>query len=656
MGTVYRAEDLQGNDLAVKVLKNEFASDPIIVTRFIQERSILLRLVSSNIVSVVDLVVEGETMAIVMERVRGGSLREYLQTRDEGLETFEAIQIAIQILDGLTVAHSQGVIHRDVKPDNILVDKTCDTPIAKITDFGISGLIEGSPHTRLTSLVGTPEYMAPELVKSEAATSAVDIYSTGIVLYEMIAGRTPFGGGNVYAVLKRHAENTPDRPHGIEDELWTTIQSMLAKRPAMRPNAADLRKRLSTIVSATDDTTVVRTRPDPIANPTESSTQLGLPNGTTPSDTDLSTQVRDESPTLLRTTKDSNLGSTAISRSAGSPRKRLRLVVGGLIVVLLIVGGGIAIAVDGGGPKPHKAHRTLSSNTSPTKPVGTTAPQSPWSTRDIDGSNGFNSISCTSETFCAALGTGVLTFDGSNWSEPTSIDGSGSGSGPMLSSISCTTTTFCMAVDSKGNSLTYDGSSWSAPTSIDGSSGLNSISCIGDAFCAAVDSGGNVVSYNGSKWSAPMSIDGSFQIYSISCTSQTFCAAVDNHGNVLTYNGSRWTAPTSIDGSDFLTSVSCTSATFCMAVDYNGDALTYNGSSWTAPASIGASKYLTVSCATDTFCMAVDFNGNAYSFNGSSWSAPITIGTSSLSSISCATNTACVAVDVNGNAHTYATS
>ena len=144
MGTVYRGEDRRGNDLAVKLLRAELASDPVVLARFIQERALLLRLASPNIVRVVDLVVEGDTVAIVMERVDGGSLSQYLKRRGHRLGTEEAIQICIDLLEGLSVAHAQGVVHRDIKPDNVLIDDTSSELRAKVTDFGIAGLIEGS--------------------------------------------------------------------------------------------------------------------------------------------------------------------------------------------------------------------------------------------------------------------------------------------------------------------------------------------------------------------------------------------------------------------------------------------------------------------------------------------------------------------------------
>ena len=119
------------------------------------------------------------------------------------------MSFARQLLDGAAAVHAAGIIHRDVKPENVLVDASADEVILKLTDFGIARLSYGPALTQQPSLLGTPEYMAPELADSAAATTAADLYSIGIVLYEMLAGRTPFEGGHPLAVLYRHVEQLP---------------------------------------------------------------------------------------------------------------------------------------------------------------------------------------------------------------------------------------------------------------------------------------------------------------------------------------------------------------------------------------------------------------------------------------------------------------
>ena len=250
MGAVYRGEDREGRDLAVKILRSEFSSDSLILSRFMQERALMVRLVGDGIVKVVDFVAEGEMLAIVMERITGGSLRDLMVRDRQSISQSMAIQLLADVAAGLATAHAAGVIHRDIKPENVLIDDAGERPVALVTDFGISGLTEGSAHTRMTSLVGTPQYMAPELINGDVASPAVDVYAAGIMLYELLSGKTPFAGGHVMATLKRHVDELPQRIEGLTDALWFALESTLAKRPEERPSAADFHLRLVGLLEA----------------------------------------------------------------------------------------------------------------------------------------------------------------------------------------------------------------------------------------------------------------------------------------------------------------------------------------------------------------------------------------------------------------------
>ena len=228
MGQVYRGSVREtGSPVAVKVLKPELVSDPDIVARFFQERSILLSITHANIVRLIDLVVEGQTLAIVMEFVKGKDLRHELLAK-RTLAPSEVARYGCQLLDGLAAVHSAGIVHRDVKPENLLLDTSGSRPELKLTDFGVARLTYGSL-TKVSSLIGTPEYMAPELADYEHATVAADLYSTGIVLYELLAGRTPFGGGHPVAVLRRHIDEPPPPIPGAPVQLWTLMASLLPR-------------------------------------------------------------------------------------------------------------------------------------------------------------------------------------------------------------------------------------------------------------------------------------------------------------------------------------------------------------------------------------------------------------------------------------------
>lgn len=234
-GVVWRARDKRNNNVVVaKVLREEHTQDLDLVTRFIKERSLLTKLKGPQIVGVKDLVVEGSRLAIVMEYVDGVSLRNVL--KGSNLRPIEAVTIALHVLEGLKIAHKNNVVHRDIKPDNVLLTKGWQKGrqgSIKLTDFGISRLItEG--HSTSTSLVGTPEYLPPELIERGDASYPADVYSVGIMLYELLAGRTPFAGkGTDFSILHRHTTaEVPPLP--VRQELWEVLLNMLEKRPHIR--------------------------------------------------------------------------------------------------------------------------------------------------------------------------------------------------------------------------------------------------------------------------------------------------------------------------------------------------------------------------------------------------------------------------------------
>ena len=226
-----------GDPVAVKVLKPELVSDPEAVARFMRERQILVSIRDPNVVQVIDLVAEGETLAIVMELIQGRDLRRYLRDQ-RTLAPAEAVRLMIQLLNGMAAVHAAGVIHRDIKPENLLLETSSEQPVLKLTDFGVARLSYGASLTKLSSLIGTPEYMAPELAENDSATQAADLYSAGVVLYEMIGGRTPFAGGHPLAILRRHVDQAPPPIPGIPAALWDQIARLLAKDPAARPASA----------------------------------------------------------------------------------------------------------------------------------------------------------------------------------------------------------------------------------------------------------------------------------------------------------------------------------------------------------------------------------------------------------------------------------
>ncbi|MBD8870508.1 serine/threonine-protein kinase [Nocardioides donggukensis] len=254
MGEVWRARDREtGQERAAKVLRSEFARDTEIVTRFIQERSILMGLRHPNIVRVHDLVVEGDRLGILMDLVDGGDVRGRLRA-DGTMTGRDAVVVVGAVLDALAEAHSQGCLHRDVKPDNVLLDGAllADPGAVKLSDFSIAKLAQEST-VMATGLLGTPGYMPPELFLHGQFSAASDVYAAGILLYELLGGRTPFAGpGTAHTVGHRHVMAEPPRLP-VDDRLWHVLGTMLDKDPRVRLTAAGTARTLRDLPDAVLD-------------------------------------------------------------------------------------------------------------------------------------------------------------------------------------------------------------------------------------------------------------------------------------------------------------------------------------------------------------------------------------------------------------------
>lgn len=340
MGEVRRGATSTGEPVAVKLLRPEFADDPSMVARFLQERSILTGLTDENVVHVRDLVAEGTTLAIVMDLVEGPDLRKELISQGT-LPPAEAAAIAAGVLRGLAAVHAVGVVHRDVKPENVLLDPTTHPGyvLPRVTDFGISKLVDQKSPVRRTSVIGTPEYMAPELIDDSEPTAASDLYSVGILLYELLTGVTPFGGGSPLAVLRKHVELTAGRPEGIPDPLWAVIADLLAKDPAARPASAAL-------AAARLDAQLAQLAPLPRL-PKLTEAPLAQP--------DSETVLKSLTPTR----------PTVTDAPADRRRSRRPLLVGALLVVLLGVIGGVVFAVTNAGQAGSSAAPAASTSSPP---------------------------------------------------------------------------------------------------------------------------------------------------------------------------------------------------------------------------------------------------------------------------------------------------
>ncbi len=203
MGSVFRAVDeMLDREVAIKVLRPELAHRPEVVERFRTEAVTLARLDHPNIARLHGLARHDSHLFMVMEYVAGATLQERLE-RQRRLPIEEAVPLLCQVLEALQYAHGAGVVHRDVKPGNVIV--RTDGRV-KVTDFGIARVLGTSRATRTGYMVGTLHYMAPEQIKGEEVDARTDVYATGVVLYELLAGQVPFSGGSEYDIITGHLQ------------------------------------------------------------------------------------------------------------------------------------------------------------------------------------------------------------------------------------------------------------------------------------------------------------------------------------------------------------------------------------------------------------------------------------------------------------------
>jgi eukaryotic-like serine/threonine-protein kinase len=258
MGAVYRARHLSmDRPVAIKVLHQRLSEDEAARVRFQIEARAAVHLQHSNAVSVTDF---GQTsegcVYIVMELLEGRTLREIL-TREAPIETARAISMMLQASDAVAAAHEAGIIHRDLKPSNILVTQSADQPaVVKVLDFGIAKFApdddddeEATTLVQTNSVIGTPRYMSPEQYNGNELTPAADVYSLGVILYEMLTGMVPFSGATPAEIAEKHANNPPHLPRdivaAIPEDVQRIVLHALEKQPVDRPaNAAEFRREL----------------------------------------------------------------------------------------------------------------------------------------------------------------------------------------------------------------------------------------------------------------------------------------------------------------------------------------------------------------------------------------------------------------------------
>jgi eukaryotic-like serine/threonine-protein kinase len=355
MSTVYRGTDLAlDRVVAVKVALDPLVEQsPVYLARFTREAQAAAAIGHPGVVTVYDAGADGPTRFIVMEYVPGRSLAEILSEREhKPLEPDEAADIAAQVADALSAAHAAGIIHRDIKPGNIMIEPDGSV---KVLDFGIARALDSHTLTQTATVLGTSAYMSPEQALGQPVDARSDIYSLGCVLYEMLTGEPPFIADVSAAVLHQHVRVEPkparERNPAIPPALNDLVMQMLAKSPGDRPQtAANVRDRLRQAPADSQDgsdalTTIAMAAamaPTPATVPIEATEPLadetGAAEGTVPS-----------APRGPAPPPENRARTTAPSPPPKQRQSATGFWITLFVIAAVLLGGAAAIALTGGG-------------------------------------------------------------------------------------------------------------------------------------------------------------------------------------------------------------------------------------------------------------------------------------------------------------------
>jgi serine/threonine protein kinase/ketosteroid isomerase-like protein len=351
MGTVYRATRLFiGDSVALKVLHPEMVSDEQAAARFRREAQAAARLKHPNAVSVYDFGITHDGLVyLVMELVEGESLRDMIK-RQGPLSLAAAIEITRQVCAALDEAHSRNIVHRDIKPDNIIVHTIAQSLHVKILDFGVARIRDAVPAagslTQTGMMVGTPRYMSPEQCLGEEVDGRSDIYSTGVVLYEMLTGTVPFNSPTPTAVAVQHATQAPPSLRAINMSVPAAVETVvlhaLEKRRESRPQTAGALA--SELIESASEGTLPRgsvNAAPPFVQGLGSSSLSARPNSG-----DMPTIVLDASVRQSRAT--AVVGAASYGASERATKRSLTPWIGGIAVGVLVGVSAFAFFLKGG--------------------------------------------------------------------------------------------------------------------------------------------------------------------------------------------------------------------------------------------------------------------------------------------------------------------
>ncbi|MCA9565380.1 MAG: serine/threonine protein kinase, partial [Myxococcales bacterium] len=237
-GAVYRGRHVMlGHDIAIKVLFSDLARIPQIRERFIEEGRIQANLKHPNLLRVHDIVEEDKLVAIVMEYIEGETLHSFIQRHPEPAPLTKAVGIMLRLLSGLGVAHDEGIVHRDIKPGNVLLAHSSQGIIPKLCDFGIAKVESNRGMTVTGTKMGTLHYMAPEQFKDPRSVDArADLYSIGITFFELLTRHLPFDSDNEYALMRAHVDVRPPSPRGYRSSVPAGLEAIVLRLLEKKPD------------------------------------------------------------------------------------------------------------------------------------------------------------------------------------------------------------------------------------------------------------------------------------------------------------------------------------------------------------------------------------------------------------------------------------
>ena len=227
MATVYKATDkILKRHVAVKILRDEFTTDEEFIRRFEAEAQSAARLANANIVSIYDVGVDGNLYYIVMELIQGKTLKEIIIKERGPLPWKWSVKVAIQIASALEVAHRNKIVHRDIKPHNIIIT---EDGVAKVTDFGIAKAVSNSTITAFGTTIGSVHYFSPEHARGGFTDAKSDLYSLGVVMYEMVTGKVPFDADTPVSVALKHMQDEPVEPIEVNKNVPVAVNKIIMR-------------------------------------------------------------------------------------------------------------------------------------------------------------------------------------------------------------------------------------------------------------------------------------------------------------------------------------------------------------------------------------------------------------------------------------------